>query len=213
LFSFDLNEVNTVLSDCSQNNPDLADIDLTDVHKYTEVATAFLQKHQAIAGVGGYLEKRVIYKGRELFEQDEDQRNIHLGIDVSVAAQTPLQVPIDAQVHSFANNATSGDYGPTIILEHRLEDQVFYTLYGHLTLDSLEGLEVGQTLAKGTVFAKVGDIQENGNWPPHLHFQLISDMQDKKGDFPGVCSASELEKYKTLCPNPNWILKIDKLGY
>ncbi len=213
LFAFDLNDVNIVVSDCSSNNSDLTGIDITDVQTYAKVAHDFLQKHNAIAGVGGYLENRIIYTGRDLFEKDEEQRTIHLGIDVSVKAQTPLYVPIDAHVHSFANNATSGDYGPTIILEHTLEEITFYTLYGHLTLDSLEGLEVGQKLEKGTAFAKVGDIHENGNWPPHLHFQLITDMQGKEGDYPGVCAPSELEKYKNLCPNPNWILKIAQLEY
>jgi hypothetical protein len=44
---------------------------------------------------------------------------------------------LDGTLHSFNFNAGFGDYGPTIILEHNVENQTFI-LYGHLSLDSLE---------------------------------------------------------------------------
>jgi murein DD-endopeptidase MepM/ murein hydrolase activator NlpD len=46
-------------------------------------------------------------------------------------------------VHSFNYNTGLGDYGPTIILEHKIEDHKFYTLYGHLSLESIDGIEIG----------------------------------------------------------------------
>jgi len=212
MFEFDLNSNLTVLSDCSANNSDLNALNLTDVEAYSEYANQFLKENQAIAGVGGYLEERIIYQGRAMFEEEQEPRNIHLGIDVSAAAGTVLMVPLNACIHSFADNNQFGDYGPTIILEHKLEGLVFYTLYGHLNRNSLNDKKVGQVIQKGEQFAALGNSEENGNWPPHLHFQLIKDMGDKKGDFPGVCRKSELEHYQNLCPDPNLILKIDKLG-
>jgi hypothetical protein len=50
--------------------------------------------------------------------------------------------------------------------------------------------------------------QENGQWPPHLHFQVIIDMEFKKGDYPGVCKLNEKEKYLRNCPNPDLILQM-----
>lgn len=53
-----------------------------------------------------------------------------------------------------------------------------------------------------------GEPAENGDWPPHLHFQVIHDMEFKKGDYPGVCSISERERYLKNCPDPDLILKM-----
>jgi hypothetical protein len=54
---------------------------------------------------------------------------------------------------------------------------------------------------------------ENGQWPPHLHFQIVVDMEipiaiGRKGDYPGVCKLSEKEKYLNNCPNPDLILQM-----
>jgi len=49
----------------------------------------------------------------------------------------------------------------------------------------------------------------NGDYAPHLHFQIIIDMEEKTGDYPGVCSENKLEFYKNNCPNPNLLLKIN----
>ena len=40
--------------------------------------------------------------------------------------------------------------------------------------------------AREAVIARIGTTAENGGWPPHLHFQLITDLLDRHGDFPGV---------------------------
>lgn len=113
---------------------------------------------------------------------------------------------MDAVVHSFAFNDHYGDYGATIILHHRLETFSFYSLYGHLSLQDLSGLTEGKHIAAGDPFAHFGEPGENGHWPPHLHFQLIIDMQGMKGDYPGVCKLSEREKYLSNCPDPDSIL-------
>ena len=68
-------------------------------------------------------------------------------------------------------------------------------------------------VSQGDQIAYIGDYGVNGNWPAHLHFQIISDMKNKKGDFPGVTSKKERRDYLRLCPNPNLILGIEKLGY
>ena len=59
--------------------------------------------------------------------------------------------------------------------------------------------------------ATIGNKNENGQWPSHLHFQVITDMLHHKGDFPGVASVSEQKYYLTLCLDPNLILRINEL--
>ncbi|HSI90676.1 MAG TPA: peptidoglycan DD-metalloendopeptidase family protein, partial [Adhaeribacter sp.] len=134
-------------------------------------------------------------------------RSLHLGIDIWAQAGTAVYAPLAATIHSFQDNAAYGDYGPTLILQHELEGTVFYTLYGHLDRASLKNLKPGKTIAKGEKIAEFGPYPENGDWPPHLHFQIIADMQNLKGDFPGVCKPSEKAFYVALCPDPNLILQ------
>jgi 4-aminobutyrate aminotransferase-like enzyme len=117
--------------------------------------------------------------------------------------------PLDGTVHSFADNNGRLDYGPTIILEHEIEGGLkFFTLYGHLTGDSLNGLAKGRIFKKGERIGQIGTIGENGGWPPHLHFQIVTDLLGKSGDFPGVAVPSQREVWLSLSPDPNFILKI-----
>jgi hypothetical protein len=51
--------------------------------------------------------------------------------------------PMNGLVHSFAFNNRLGDYGATIILVHQLIGKSFYTLYGHLSLNSIKNISEG----------------------------------------------------------------------
>ncbi len=169
-----------------------------------QLDAAILQKIAdagAIAAVGGYLEKRSMYADTELFQGDRD-RCIHIGVDVFMPAGVALHAPLDAEVQSFANRQVSGDYGAVIILRHEIEGVAFHSLYGHLSEDSLESLSLGKTVSKGEAFARIGARPRNGNWPPHLHFQLVEDMQGNSGDYPGVVRPAELAFYQQNCPDP-----------
>ena len=159
----------------------------------------------AIAGVGGYLENRSVYRDTELFQGDEE-RCIHIGVDVFMPAGTPIFAPLEGEVQSFANRQVSGDYGPVIILRHRPGDFEFHSLYGHLGEASLEGLYDGKPVASGEKIAEIGPRPVNGNWTPHLHFQLIQDMQDYHGDYPGVVRPADLEFFKRNCPDPSMLI-------
>src|SRR5207249_8512309 len=110
--------------------------------------------------------------------------------------------PLDGVVHAFADNAAPLDYGPAIILQHATGAEPFYTLYGHLSRESLDGLRVGQRIARGDRFAAIGTAGVNGGWTPHLHLQLIVDLLDLDCDFPGVCRASERAVWCALSPDP-----------
>ena len=132
----------------------------------------------------------------------------HLGLDLSASTNTPVYAPIAGTCHSFHNNDTAGDYGPTIILEHNIDDTRFYTLYGHLTQQSLEPLEQQSDFAAGELLGHIGDVSENGGWPPHLHFQIIRDIGDYRGNFPGVCHKKEATQWLLRCPDPNLLLKL-----
>ncbi|MBU2950123.1 peptidoglycan DD-metalloendopeptidase family protein [Tamlana agarivorans] len=197
--------------DLSETNTDFLKYDLSTSLKFGQFVDQYLMRHGADVAYGGYLEVRNIYKRSSYFNTvDQSNRNIHLGIDLWSPVETPIFAPIAGTLHSFKNNTNFGDYGPTIILEHLYDGFTFYTLYGHLSLASLEGKVVGQKFEAGTKLGTLGDASVNGDYPPHLHFQTIKDIQNYTGDYPGVCAKEELEYYKKNCPDPMPLLKLKK---
>lgn len=216
---FDAGKDKLLLLDFTENNADLTDAVLLNTAKFSAYIYERLAAANAKYGIGGYAEHRTIYKRSELFnatkkimtaDGNEEPRRFHLGIDIWGRPFTPVMAPLAGMVHSFAFNNNFGDYGATIILSHWLQNRSFYTLYGHLSLASIKSLKEGDTINKGDVFAEFGPPQENGNWPPHLHFQIIKDLQGMKGDYPGVCKYSEREWYMENCPDADLILGMMK---
>lgn len=163
-------------------------------------------------GVGRYDEARALYTSRIFREEGNhgpEWRTVHLGLDLFARAGTEVLAPMDGVVHSLAENSNALDYGPTILLEHRTGDaQPFYSLYGHLSRESLGRRRAGDRIARGDGLASIGDGSVNGGWPPHLHFQLIADLLDNHGDFPGVARPSERGVWLSLCPDPNLVARM-----
>ena len=196
--------------DLSVENKLLHDIDVSSSSALGSFVNSHIQNHDALVAFGGYNETRNIYQRSEHFNKIDtnSERNIHIGVDLWCDAETPIYAPLDATVHSFKNNTNYGDYGPTIVLKHKINDITFYTLYGHLSLNSIANLKVGQAFKFGDKIGSLGDALVNGDYPSHLHFQIIKDIQDYKGDYPGVCSKKDLKFYLENCPDPNLLLKM-----
>jgi murein DD-endopeptidase MepM/ murein hydrolase activator NlpD len=195
--------------DFTAANKELTDELITDTQKFSAYISNKLESNHCSYGVGGYNEDRVLYKKSNHFGGDE-KRSIHLGIDIWAKAGTKVLVPIGGTVHSFAYNDNLGDYGATIILQHQLDTLLFHTLYGHLSKKDLILLQPGKYISRGEVLGQFGEPTENGDWPPHLHFQIIEDMRVALGDYPGVCSINEREKYLKNCPDADLILNMMK---
>ncbi|WP_370000518.1 peptidoglycan DD-metalloendopeptidase family protein [Winogradskyella sp.] len=194
----------------SVNNPNLNTVNTSSSKDLEVFILEHIAKHNARVAFGGYLEQRGIYNRSDYFNtvNSEENRDIHLGLDLWIEADSPVYAPLDGIVHSLKNNANFGDYGPTIIVEHRVNGDKFFTLYGHLSLDSIKNLEIGVEVKRGQQLATLGIAEVNGDYPPHLHFQIIRDIQDYAGDYPGVSDQLSLEFYKKNCPDPNLLLKL-----
>jgi 4-aminobutyrate aminotransferase-like enzyme/Ser/Thr protein kinase RdoA (MazF antagonist) len=167
----------------------------------------------ASVGIGCYDEARGVYTG-DLFAKPGNDgsscRTVHLGVDLFAGPGTAVLAPLDGVVHSIAVNDKPLDYGPTLVLEHEAGPggPRFYTLYGHLSKASVNALAVGEPVRAGRAMARVGAAAENGGWPPHLHFQLITDLLDMRGDFPGVADPGERRVWLSLAPDPNLVAGI-----
>ena len=199
-----------VAIDLSDNNPDLSKELLADAEKFEIYIENYLQKNNALVAFGGYNEVRNLYKRSTIFNgEDFDERNIHIGLDLWIKEETEVNAALKGNVHSFNFNNSPGDYGPTIILEHLFEEEKFYTLYGHLSLESISNLQIGDEFKKGEKLGTLGNAEVNGGYSPHLHFQIIKNLDQNAGDYPGVCSKNKLNYYIQNCPDPNLLLKIN----
>ncbi len=184
---------------------------ISDVSKFSDYLFKLLEKRHCKYGLGKYNEVRLCYSS-PIFKSEnqlEEGRTLHIGLDIFAPPGTAIFSPLEGVVHSFRFNHNSLDYGPTIILQHKPEDDIiFYSLYGHLSENSLHGLYKGKKIKAGEKFAFIGEMRINGGWPPHLHFQIITDIFDYKGDFPGVAKYSEKDIWLSICPDPGLMVEI-----
>jgi len=183
-------------------------------HENLELASKrlkqFQQENPDAILANGYLEERSFYntdRFKRTVNGTTEYRNIHLGTDFWVPAQTPVHAILDGEVIISHHNDFHKDYGPLLVLKHTVNKTVFYSLYGHLTLESLKISPKGKKVKKGELLAKIGSEDENGHWLPHLHFQLITDLLGETENYNGVAFPSEIEKWKILCPNPSLLFE------
>ncbi|MCU0381649.1 MAG: peptidoglycan DD-metalloendopeptidase family protein [Chitinophagaceae bacterium] len=205
-------EDRVVRMDLSASNHTLRDEIFSDTGRFSTWVNDFRRQHGARYAIGGYGELRTMYSRSAVFSGDQasgEPRRFHLGVDIWGDAGTPVFCPIGGMIHSFAMNDRDGDYGATIILLHQLDGLAFYTLYGHLSAADLAITE-GTYVNRGQVIGHFGEPKENGNWPPHLHIQVIRDMELREGDYPGVCRYSERGQYLYNCPDPDLLISMNK---
>ncbi len=187
--------------DLSKDNPALQSFDVNAMIGLEDYIASLLYESGRKFAFGGYGEHREFYKRSWIFLQGEP-RIVHLGLDFWLPANSSVYLPMDGTIHSFADNSGTGNYGPTIITEHRLNNHSFYLLFGHLSHASLDKVKQGATRKNGSVIGKLGTYEENGNWPSHLHFQIIHDLKGNQGDYPGVASVKDSIEELKNCTDP-----------
>lgn len=205
LLGFRLDKTNSIQLDLSIYNSELELQKVVDLSSFRDFINGKLQ-HLNLVGYGGYGENRNFYNRFPLFNKFNTTRNIHLGIDVWTIEQTPIYLPCDGEIFGQDVHEDEGGYGGVIIVKHQREFNTFYTLYGHLSHDSIGMYDEGELITQGEVIGHLGSELQNGGWPPHLHFQLIKDMEGQKRDYPGVCAENEVGHYLSNCPDPKLFL-------
>ena len=219
--SFHAEKDKLLLMDFTKNNHDISEELVNDTQRFANYINEKLRLANAKFGIGGYNEYRELYGRSRVFDAEtgEEPRRWHLGTDIWGKPYAAVMSPWDGIVHSFAFNNRFGDYGATLVLSHNIEEVSFHTLYGHLSLNSIKNFQEGEHVRRGDVIGEFGIPMENGQWPPHLHFQVVVDMEapilpaggvviGRKGDYPGVCRLSEKEKFLNNCPDPDLILQM-----
>lgn len=174
------------------------------IHIWTKINQEFENRNAKIL-YGGYLERRNFYAESPIFNDGRANRDIHLGVDYWVEAGTSIYTPTESKILSLRNNIGYLNYGPTVIVQifHPIFQDI-HLLFGHLTLESLSIHRVGDILPRGHIIGYVGDFSINGNWPPHLHLQLIKNIGNFDGDYPGLCDSKDIDFFTENCPEPTF---------
>ena len=183
------------------NNLDLFQFKIEQLQK--EVPTKIL--------AGGYLEPRNLYTSTEydtIGNYGNQSRTIHIGVDFWLPENTPVHALFDGEVVIVENDIGDKEYGGLVVLKHQQNDFCFYTLYGHNSAQSVLKHKLGAIIKKGAQVAALANYPENGNWAPHLHFEITLSLLDYKTDFPGVAYFNQIEVWKSLCPDPNLLFKL-----
>ena len=210
ILDIDINKINKSIISFANNSL----LTKNYVHKpiqLTKKINTYLKDSDSEIGIGLYKEKRNVYRGGNYISQFniKNKRDIHLGIDIFAKAGTKIRAPLAGKVFILKDNAFEYDYGPTVILEHKINNlNKFYTIYGHLSKKCFKILKIGKTVKKGEIIAEIGKYPANGNWPPHLHFQIALDMMGEKENFPGVSESILFDTWSKISPDPNLILGI-----
>ncbi len=196
--------------DFTSANTDLTPEIIDNVELFANYIAQQLKSAGAAYGIGGYDEHRTVYSRSKVFDSSNNAspRRLHLGIDIWGPAGTEVFAPIEGIVHSFAFNQQYGDYGATIILQHQIDNLQLYSLYGHLSLADIQIIKKGDHINAGDLIAHFGEPHENGQWPPHLHFQLMHEIEGNVGDYPGVCALENRDHYLSNCPNPDCLMSL-----
>ncbi len=187
-----------------------------DAHKHEASVKRLLSIEKKSFAIGKYNEVRPLYSSDDfttIGNNGRRWRTVHIGLDFFHDSDTEVYAFYQGIVHAIHYNSGNKNYGYTVILKHQMGDSFFFTLYGHLSGKVLSHLKLGQTVQTGETIAWFGNPSENGNWAPHLHFQIILDLLNFENDFPGVCYVHEREIYTTICPNPSELFGIIETPY
>ena len=167
----------------------------------------------AALGIGRYGEPRPINAGPAFGAGGDPlavRRTRHIAVDLFAPVGTAVHAPLAGQVVQARWIPDRLDYGGLVVLRHCTDTgDTFDTLYGHLARASVEALHPGQRIEAGAAFALFGDRHENGDWPPHVHVQLLVEDVSKPGDTPqGSVAPGEFVARTALCPCPAALLNL-----
>ena len=176
-------------------------IDLPEFYDVLDLSGSTENVRMSEFSIGKYDEIRNIYT-TELFAGG---RTLHIGLDIGGPVGTPVMSVADGIIAFSGYNAAEGDYGHTVIVHHTIQEQNLWILYGHLSAASTANCIAGNPVSKGEVIAWLGDEDENGGWPPHVHIQLTF-VEPTEPDLEGVVAPHNRDEALQRYPDPRNLL-------
>ena len=151
--------------------------------------------------IGRYDEVRNIYT-TELFAGG---RSLHVGVDIGGPVGTAVHAFADGMVFAVGYNPAAGDYGHVIVTEHTAPAGKIWALHGHLSAASSSRWSAGDRFKGGDLLGWFGAEDENGGWPPHVHFQLSVERPEGH-DMPGAVHPVDRAEMLKRYPDPRLVL-------
>jgi 4-aminobutyrate aminotransferase-like enzyme/Ser/Thr protein kinase RdoA (MazF antagonist)/murein DD-endopeptidase MepM/ murein hydrolase activator NlpD len=155
-------------------------------------------------GIGSWGEERPVYSSdafKSVFAP-ELRRELHLGLDLFAPAGTNVRTPLDGVVVDLFETDVPLDYGHAVLLKHEPHGHVFYSLWGHLSAQTVKNRKLGERLKAGDIIGQFGKPSENGNWQPHVHIQLVTYAAPKAADVIGAGEKDYMALWSELFPDP-----------
>ena len=191
--------------DFSSKNPKTLNYNLDNFQEFNENIFNELKNSGKKWGIGEYLEERKnILRGS--INIINEKRIYHLGLDIIVPYNSVVFCPLDGYVHKLGKETQKGNYGGYLILKHQVNNQTFYSLYGHLKTP--HKVQLGEKILAGQELALIGKESDSGGWFCHLHLQIITQKAFNKGYSEwGYISEKLLPKVGEYFPDPNFLFK------
>jgi hypothetical protein len=186
--------------------------DVTDPEKCAKLVKRIQKELGVEWSFGGWLENRSVILQDSYLKTTKSW--IHLGIDINLPVGTPIRAALNGTVHMVDSDyPEEGGWGTFVILEHKLNGTIFYSISGHLNKKRL--VVKGQRISRGDVIGRVGNTEENGFWFPHVHFQFISEQEMRRREHPftldGYGKQKNLSYLRKHYPDPLVVLPMADL--
>ena len=191
--------------DFSSKNPKTLNYNLDNFQEFNEDVFNELKNSGRKWGIGEYLEERKnILRGS--INIINEKRIYHLGLDIIVPYNSVVFCPLNGYVHKLGKETQKGNYGGYLVLKHQVNNQTFYSLYGHLKTP--HKVQLGEKILAGQELALIGKESDSGGWFCHLHLQIITQKAFNKGYSEwGYISEKLLPKVGEYFPDPNFLFK------
>lgn len=150
-----------------KTNGDLRRMDAQKIASYAAQTAPRMLWHGPFVQLGNSAVESAFADHRTYFHDGKEiDQQVHLGYDLAVTANVPVQAANDGTV---VHASYLGIYGNCVIIDHGLGVQ---SLYGHL---SSIGVKVGEAVKKGQIIGRSGATGMAGG--DHLHFSMLVDGQ------------------------------------
>ena len=191
--------------DFSSKNPKTLEYNLNNFQEFNEDIFNELKNSGKKWGIGEYLEERKnILRGS--INIINEKRIYHLGLDIVVPYNSVVFCPLDGYVYKLGKETQKGNYGGYLVLKHQVNNQTFYSLYGHLKTP--HKVQLGEKILAGQELALIGKESDSGGWFCHLHLQIITQKAFNEGYSEwGYITEELLPKVEEYFPDPNFLFK------
>lgn len=158
---------------------------------------------------GGWMEDRSIIWSDTYLK--DTGAFLHLGIDITVPAGTLVHAVASGEIlHVGTDVPFVGGWGGHVVQRIVYQGKSCALIYAHLgTIQATEKT----VWEKGSEIGAVGDKDENGHWSPHLHVQIVRDIEGVTDwqrflddEIDGYGKVVDIADWARRCPDPTSLI-------